>query len=241
MCGRGRWTHLPTGCSAATLRRCSSSTKRRRMGGWRWSHGRRAFPTRASLYAKNWQTPTSGCAGTPTVEIDLCGHATLASAHCILEDGRSERARRLRRDRHRGGRSRPGTRLRLTPLCPEGRYSGGSGHRRRTHRAGAILGRPARTDIARRPANVSKIRTGRCRAERRPGYRHRTCQSPSSTARSDRARTRAEHTRLGLPCRGPGRAGFGLEHDGCERPGRWLGHGQRNALFSRSKKPSSRR
>jgi PhzF family phenazine biosynthesis protein len=24
---------------------------------------------------------------TPTVEIDLCGHATLASAHCILEDG----------------------------------------------------------------------------------------------------------------------------------------------------------
>jgi PhzF family phenazine biosynthesis protein len=24
---------------------------------------------------------------TPTVEIDLCGHATLASAHCLLEDG----------------------------------------------------------------------------------------------------------------------------------------------------------
>ena len=24
---------------------------------------------------------------TPTVEIDLCGHATLASAHCLFEDG----------------------------------------------------------------------------------------------------------------------------------------------------------
>ena len=24
---------------------------------------------------------------TPTVEVDLCGHATLASAHCLLEDG----------------------------------------------------------------------------------------------------------------------------------------------------------
>jgi PhzF family phenazine biosynthesis protein len=27
---------------------------------------------------------------TPTVEIDLCGHATLASAHCLFEDGVSE-------------------------------------------------------------------------------------------------------------------------------------------------------
>src|SRR5947209_10456279 len=24
---------------------------------------------------------------TPTVEVDLCGHATLASAHCLFEDG----------------------------------------------------------------------------------------------------------------------------------------------------------
>ncbi|MBV8478687.1 MAG: PhzF family phenazine biosynthesis isomerase, partial [Actinobacteria bacterium] len=24
---------------------------------------------------------------TPTTEIDLCGHATLASAHCLFEDG----------------------------------------------------------------------------------------------------------------------------------------------------------
>src|SRR5438552_7926973 len=24
---------------------------------------------------------------TPTVEVDLCGHATLASAHCLIEDG----------------------------------------------------------------------------------------------------------------------------------------------------------
>jgi PhzF family phenazine biosynthesis protein len=27
---------------------------------------------------------------TPTVEIDLCGHATLASAHCLFEDGERE-------------------------------------------------------------------------------------------------------------------------------------------------------
>jgi PhzF family phenazine biosynthesis protein len=27
---------------------------------------------------------------TPTVEIDLCGHATLASAHCLFEDGNEE-------------------------------------------------------------------------------------------------------------------------------------------------------
>jgi predicted PhzF superfamily epimerase YddE/YHI9 len=25
--------------------------------------------------------------GTPAVEVDLCGHATLASAHCLFEDG----------------------------------------------------------------------------------------------------------------------------------------------------------
>src|SRR3989440_13041289 len=30
-------------------------------------------------YAPRWLTPT--------VEDDLCGHATLASAHCLIEDG----------------------------------------------------------------------------------------------------------------------------------------------------------
>src|SRR5690348_16076907 len=30
---------------------------------------------------------------TPTVEVDLCGHATLASAHCLFEDGVAEPVR----------------------------------------------------------------------------------------------------------------------------------------------------
>ena len=33
---------------------------------------------------------------TPQVEVDLCGHATLASAHVLWEDGLAERAERLR-------------------------------------------------------------------------------------------------------------------------------------------------
>jgi predicted PhzF superfamily epimerase YddE/YHI9 len=31
----------------------------------------------------------SGSAGSRLKEVDLCGHATLASAHCLFEDGAS--------------------------------------------------------------------------------------------------------------------------------------------------------
>jgi PhzF family phenazine biosynthesis protein len=33
---------------------------------------------------------------TPAVEVDLCGHATLASAHVLWEDGHADRARAIR-------------------------------------------------------------------------------------------------------------------------------------------------
>src|SRR5262249_17750672 len=39
---------------------------------------------------------------TPTVEVDLCGHATLASAHALWESGTGDRGR-TRRFRPRGG------------------------------------------------------------------------------------------------------------------------------------------
>jgi PhzF family phenazine biosynthesis protein len=179
---------------------------------------------------------------TPTVEINLCGHATLASAHCLFEDGlggpirfatpsgllaveqrpdgslamdfpawpvtqfeaRTAVAETLgvpvewtgRTDNgafllalvadegsvrnlspdlagvstldasvglipDRRGRSRTPVRLRLPRLRPAGRDPRGSRNRQRTHRAGALLGRQARTDIARRPPSVPPVRACR--------------------------------------------------------------------------------
>ena len=54
-----------------------------------------------------------------------------------------------------------GYRLRLPPVRSDSRYPRGSGHRQRAYRAGAVLGKPARTDITRRPPGVSQIRAGR--------------------------------------------------------------------------------
>jgi PhzF family phenazine biosynthesis protein len=44
-----------------------------------------AFVVRAALPDADYQLRWF----TPTVEVDLCGHATLASAHCLFEDGAS--------------------------------------------------------------------------------------------------------------------------------------------------------
>ena len=59
-----------------------------RMSRWPRSHGRRACLTRGSLIREELPDADFRLRWfTPTVEIDLCGHATLASAHCLLEDG----------------------------------------------------------------------------------------------------------------------------------------------------------
>src|SRR2546421_563473 len=60
----------------------------RRMNGWRRSREKQVCPIRPSSLGRRppdadfrirWFTPAE--------EVDLCGHATLASAHCLLEDG----------------------------------------------------------------------------------------------------------------------------------------------------------
>lgn len=58
------------------------------MSGWRRSRGRRTFRIRRLSFEKSYSDADFRLRWfTPTVEVDLCGHATLASAHCLFDDG----------------------------------------------------------------------------------------------------------------------------------------------------------
>ena len=151
---------------------------------------------------------------TPEVEVDLCGHATLASAHVLYETGpaRARRRARVPHPRRRAPRHAASPTARCSSTSPPRRPSRATrppAARRARHREGRVAAhRPASSSCSSCPTPrscatsrpTSRARRAHRRARRLRDRRRATTASTTSCRAASRPRSASTRTRSPARC-----------------------------------------